>query len=150
MTELRHPKWEERLNAFAESAATRPYKPGQWDCLLMPAAAVKAVTGKDYGRGHRGKYTTAAGAALHLKRMGFDSPLALLDSLFPQKPIGFAQRGDLVLCKTESGDNPGVCMGEFALLAGEEGPLRASIDLWLKAWAIGEQHADLPKKRKRK
>lgn len=146
----RHPQWEERLNAFAEKAATQPYAPSRWDCLLMPADAVKAVTGSDHGRGHRGKYRTEAQSSAYLRKLGFDNPAEFLDSLFEQKPIGFAQRGDLVLCKTETGNNPGVCMGEFALVAGEDGALRAPRGLWLKAWAIGEQFADPPKKLKRK
>lgn len=150
MTHNRKPNWEDRLVAFAKATEGRPYKYGSWDCMLMSAAGAQAITGKDYGRGHRGKYKTGAGAVLHLKKLGFSSPAEMIDSLFEQKPIGFAQRGDVVLCKTDNGDNPGICLGDFVLLIGEDGPIKAGRELWLKAWAVGEQHADVPKKRTRK
>lgn len=148
----RHPQWEQRLGALIEGGASRPYVYGKWDCVMFPVDAAKAVTGKDHGRGHRGKYSTAAGAARYLKKLGFDSPEAALDSLFAEKPAGFAQRGDLVLCRTGSGDNPGVCMGAHALVVGvarspaSSGPpgaevaglIRVPRDLWLKAWAVGD------------
>lgn len=142
---LRHPLWEARLLEFVEANRDRPHEWGRWDCLLMTAAAVHAVTGKDHGRGHRGKYRSLASAYRHLHRLGFTSPETLLDSLFDEKPIGFAQRGDLVLCRTDSGNNPGVCMGDFALVvaqAGErEGLLPVHRAEWLKAWAIGDHHS---------
>lgn len=154
MTHARHPQWETRLLALIEKNRGRAYAYGRWDCLMMPAAVVKAVTGKDHGRGHRGQYRSPASASRYLRSLGFDSPAALLDSLFVAKPIGFAQRGDIVLCKTDSGDNPGVCMGGHALVVGQqgeaEGLVRVPRELWLKAWAVGEQHADVPKMRKRR
>jgi len=129
--------------------ASRPYAYGQWDCLLFPAAAVAEVTGTDYGKGHRGKYKSAASASRYLRSLGHATPESYLDSMFPQKPIGFAQRGDLVLCDlgaveaedSPSGPVPGVCMGDFALcLAAIEGAqvmARVPRQFWLKAWAIG-------------
>jgi hypothetical protein len=141
----RLPDWEQRLHDVVAKNLTRPYEFSQHDCLLWPAAAIKAVTGKDYGRGHRGKYNSHAKAYRHLKQMGFNGPAALLDSLFNEKPVGFAGRGDIVLVHTESGDNPGVVVGDFALLVGEqgeaEGLIRAPRSLWLKAWAVGDHHS---------
>lgn len=149
MTHARHPQWEQRLLDLVAAAVARPYAYSHWDCLLMPAAMVRAVTGKDFGRGHRGKYRSAASASRYLRKLGFDSPEAMLDSLFPQKPIGFAQRGDLVLA---ADGVPGVCMGDFALSVGEgeAGMVRVPRADWIKAWAIGEQHCDPPKPRKRR
>jgi hypothetical protein len=154
MSALRHPQWEQRLHAVVEANLDRPYAWGQHDCLIFPANVVKAVTGKDHARGHRGKYNSLATAYRHLQEMGFTSPAALLDSLFERKPVGFAQRGDLVLCKTESGDNPGVCMGDFALVVGQqgerEGLIRVPRALWLEAWAVGDHHSTYRQPRKRK
>lgn len=132
----RHPKWDARLAECVSRCRRKPYTPSHHDCLLWPAEAVKAVTGKDHGRGHRGKYKSTATAYRYLQSLGFKSPEAYLDSLFETKPVGFAQRGDLVLVHTESGDNPGVCMGSFVLVAGETELLRAPRALWLKAWAV--------------
>lgn len=137
---MRGPGWEQRLTALISGNRERPHEFGQWDCLLWPAAAVKAVTGRDFGRGHRGKYRSLASAYQHLQKMGFDSPEALLDSLFKEKPVGFAQRGDLALCSTLSGEQPGIVMGDYALIAGEQedvtGLIRVPRAWWLKAWAV--------------
>lgn len=146
----RHPLWEARLNALLAERSNAPYYYGSNDCLLFPAAAVKAVTGKDHGRGHRGKYKSAASASRYLRSLGHESPEGYLDGLFPEKPIGFAQRGDLVLA--EDGI-PAVCMGDYALSVGaedsREGLVRVPRTQWVKAWAIGEQHADVPRKRRK-
>jgi hypothetical protein len=142
--ERRH-DWEARLSALVAANRARPHAYGQWDCLLWPAAAVKAVTGRDFGRGHRGKYRSQASAYRHLQALGFKSPAALLDSLFEEKPVAFAGRGDLVLVKSESGEQPGVVVGASALVAGQQGEREGLIAMprtaWLKAWAVGEQHA---------
>lgn len=136
----RRPDWEARLIALIAANSKRPYTFAQWDCLFFPAAAVKAVTGKDHGRGHRGKYRSAASASRYLRSLGFDSPEQFLDSLFDEKPIGFAQRGDLVL---GSDGIPGVCIGDVALSVGEgsAGLVRVPRAQWVKAWAVGDHHS---------
>lgn len=136
----RHPLWEQRLVGLIEKSRERPYAYGRHDCLLWPAAAVKAVTGKDHGRGHRGKYRSAASASRYLRSLGFDSPEQFLDSLFDEKPIGFAQRGDLVL---GSDGIPGVCIGDVALSVGDgsAGLVRVPRAQWVKAWAVGDHHS---------
>lgn len=139
---MRHPNWEQRLSAFVSKSFERPHEYGGHDCLLFPAGAVKAVTGKDFGRGHRGKYRSPASAVRHLKSMGFTSPEALLDSLFEERPVSFAQRGDLVLVPGDGGwDFPGVCYGDTALviadIEGREGLFESPRHEWLKAWAVG-------------
>ena len=115
----RVPDWEQRLHDVIAANLARPHEYGRHDCLIFAGNVVKAITGKDFARGHRGKYDSHAKAYRHLKQMGFASPEALLDSLFDEKPIGFAGRGDIVLVHTESGDNPGIVIGDFALLVGE-------------------------------
>lgn len=138
-TASRHAQWEARLSAFVAKNMTRSYAWGRWDCLLFAADAVKAVTGKDHGRGHRGKYKSHAGAYRHLKDMGFSSPEELLDSLFDEKPVGFAGRGDLVMANDGI---PALCMGAFALSVGQEGNheglVRVPREQWVKAWAVGD------------
>lgn len=134
--------WEPRLSQAVRDNASRPHEYGRWDCLLWPAAAVKAVTGKDFGRGHRGKYRSQASAYRYLGTLGFDSPAAMLDSLFPERPVGFAQRGHLALCDTPSGLVPGVIVGDTALVVSEiaatdgavSGMARIVRARWLKAW----------------
>lgn len=148
-TPRRH-DWEQRLSALIAKNLARPHAYGSWDCLLWPAEAVKAVTGRDFGRGHRGKYRSHAGAYRHLRAIGFDSAEALLDSLFAEKPIGYAQRADLVLVEMPDSAAPGlvgarvpaVCIGAEALAifedaAGNSGLARFPRVLWRKAWSVG-------------
>lgn len=166
----RRADWEARLGALVAKNRARAHEFGHWDCLLWPAAAVKAVTGHDFGRGHRAKYKSQAQAYRHLKRMGVESPEKLLDGLFDCKPVGFAQRGDLVLVampalsKAEHGidiearEIPAVVTGDEALLVGDfivggtasVGFLRVPRERWLKAWAVGGHHAGKLSKSRRK
>jgi hypothetical protein len=134
----RLPDWEERLGVYVASARERPHEYGRHDCMLHWAGAVEAVTGEDHGAGHRGKYRNRVGAYRYLKRLGFDSPEALLDDRFEQVPAAFAQRGDIVL----AGDGiPAVCMGAFALSVGEQGDFHGLVCVprtdWVKAWRVG-------------
>jgi hypothetical protein len=134
---MRRPDWEARLSALVEKRKSAPYTPSRHDCLLWPADAVKAVTGKDFGCGHRGKYKSTASGYRHLReKLGHDSPESLLDSLFDEKPIGFAGRGDLVLADDGI---PAICMGAFALSVGEGavGLVRVPRETWIKAWTVG-------------
>lgn len=139
---MRRADWEQRITALVDEVRDKPYAYGSHDCLLWPAAVVKAVTGKDYGRGHRGKYRSAASAYRYLQSLGFNSPESYLDSLFDEKPVGFAQRGDLVLA---SDGIPAGCMGAFALSVGVEGNTEGLVKVprsdWVKAWAVGEHHS---------
>lgn len=157
----RHPLWEQRLHALIEKRFNARHAYGRNDCLLLMADAVKALTGKDLGRGHRGKYKSAASASRYLRSLGHETPESYLDSLFAEKPIGFAQRGDIVLVpgnsvpgQPESWALPAICYGDVALAIGaseeREGLHRIPRALWLKAYAVGEMHADIPKPRKRR
>jgi hypothetical protein len=149
----RHPQWEQRLHEFVLANIARPYVWSQHDCLIFAANVAKAVIGKDFAKGHRGKYKSHASAYSYLRKaFGVKSPEALLDTLFPRKAVGFAGIGDLVLCRVDLAegadgaptvaDLPGLCMGAFALIAGETGLIKVPRgDRWLKAWAVGEHHS---------
>jgi hypothetical protein len=93
------------------------------------ARITRAATGANTSRSPRLRY---------LKKLGHDSPEALLDSLFEQKPPGFAHRGDLVM---EDDGIPMLCMGAFALSVGQEGNREGLVKVprsrWVKAWRVG-------------
>jgi hypothetical protein len=97
------PNWEQRLHDVRSTAAfERPHVYGEHDCLLWSAAVVKAVTGKDLARGHRRKYRTGPARPLpqaHRLRQR----QAMIDAHLEEKPIGFAQVGDLVLVPGDQG-----------------------------------------------
>lgn len=137
MTLTRLPDWEERFAALLAEARDRPHAYGGHDCLLFCAAVVEAITGTDWGSEHRGRYRTEAGSTRYLRRLGFDSAEAMIDSLLPERPVAFARRGDLVL----AGGIPGACVGGTALFVGQEedraGLVREPRAAWAKAWAVG-------------
>lgn len=132
--------WEQRLNDYIAEASPKPYAYGRHDCLLHCATAVKAVTGTDHGKKHRGKYKSAASASRYLRSLGADSPEQFLDGLFEEKPVGFAQRGDLVLVDIAEQRLPGVCLGDKAAVVGEiegfEGLILIARPAWVKAWSV--------------
>jgi hypothetical protein len=141
---MRHPQWEARLQEFIVKNAARPHDWSDWHCLLFAADAIKAVTGKDLARGHRRKYKDSISAYRYLKqKLKADSPEALIDSMLDRKPVGFAQRGDIVM--GEDGI-PMLCMGAFALSVAEgtTGMVRVPREQWVKAWAVGEHHSSWP------
>ncbi len=105
--------------------------------MLHCGDAVEAVTGKNLSKKHRGKYRSQATAVRHLKSLGFDTPEQMLDSLFDEIPVGFAQRGDIVLTPPNDDSGwpvPAVCLGAKAQCAGGIFEPRSR---WLKAWKVG-------------
>lgn len=93
-------------------------------CISFASTMVEAVTGKDYYAELGGEldYSSPATAMRALKKLGFDSTDQLLGSIFPEKRISYAIRGDLVLVKT---DDPSLDAEEvrgFALAVGVADP----------------------------
>lgn len=148
----RHPRWEQRLHTLIVKKRTLAHDYGAHDCLIWCGLAVKAITGDDIVTKHLGKYDSHAKAYRYLKRLGHESPAAYLDSLFDEKPVSFAGRGDLVLVAIPEelapgvGELPAVVIGADALAivadaADHEGLARFPRPMWLKAWAVGEHHS---------
>lgn len=134
---MRRPDWDERLSAYLTTMAAEPHAYGRHDCMTFAAGAVKALTGRDPARGHRGKYGSAKAAARYLKSLGFNSPAAMIYSVLKRKPVAFAGRGDIV---ADAKGVPGVCIGGDALFVGQdgeaEGLVRKPRSDWRKAWHV--------------
>lgn len=130
------PDWDARLCAYLERVERLPHTYGRHDCMLFAAGAIEAQTGRDFAEGHRGRYRSQAGAVRYLRGLGFNSFEAMLDAILPERPLGFVQRGDIVL----AGGVPGVCAGAVALFVGEqdgaEGLVICPRPDWHKAWAV--------------
>jgi uncharacterized protein DUF6950 len=134
--------WDQRFSEWLELTSCRPHRFGHFDCLMQPAGAIEAQTGRDFGEGHRGRYRSARGAAAYLRRLGFSSPGALLDSILDPVPPAFAQRGDIALVNLPDGEGaPGVVIGGEALFMvhGAAEPLRLPRAMWVKAWSVGRR-----------
>lgn len=90
---------------------SKEFKWGEWDCF---AYAVEAA-GLDVSHLPPRRYRTQTGAMLYLKRNGFDSLEALMDSLAEPVPVGFAQRGDILMRE----GCLGICKGATGLFLAE-------------------------------
>lgn len=101
----RLPDWEGRLTAYL-SAPGRVFEYGVSDCALFAAGAVEAVTGVRPFPDIAGTYHDAESAAEVLRALG-GTLFRTVDTAFPRKAVGFAQRGDLVMAQKAIG----VCMG---------------------------------------
>ena len=86
-----------RLIEYVSKAARTPFEWGTHDCALFAAGAVKAQTGKDPARGLRGRYSTAAGAMKHLRKLGYDRIEDLAAERLEEISPAFAQVGDLAV-----------------------------------------------------
>lgn len=133
----RLPDWEDRLSAWLADCAGASFEWGKLDCLMFAAGAVKAVTGFDPAKGHRGKYKSHASSVRYLKTLGATSASDYLDTLFPRVPKAMARRGDLVSFE----GNTGVCISTVGLFVGIEndqpGLIRIPFREWQSAWSIG-------------
>ena len=137
----RRPDWQRRLSAWLKANAARRHVYGRHDCMVgLAAGVIKAVTGKDPARGHRGKYRSKRAAALYLKRtFGVESPATLLDALLPARPVMKARRGDLV-----AGEDgiPAVCLGGRAAMIGADGAREGLVTMprrhWVRSWGVGD------------
>jgi hypothetical protein len=108
----RKPDWKIRLITYLGEAARKPFQPGKHDCALFAAGAVKAMTGKDFARGYRGRYRTLKGGLKTLQKAGFADHIALAASLLEDIPVSFAGPGDLAVIATPDGPALGVVQGE--------------------------------------
>ncbi len=130
----RLPDWEARLSAYIAERAEMPFQWGVNDCALFGAGAVHALTGEDFGKPWRGKYSTEAGAAKALKRRGFDDVAGpFTQALGEPVAAAFARRGDIV----SDGANLGVMWAPGALFVGEAGLVRQPFVTLVRAWRVG-------------
>ena len=106
----RLPDWEMRLSNFMQANERRAFEWGQWDCILFACAAAEAITGEDRAAQYRGRYSDNEGARAALRELGKGTLLRTVDSQFARKPVGNAQRGDLVW----RDGCVGVCLGDKA------------------------------------
>lgn len=113
---MRFPDWEARLSAWVAENRDRPHAWGEHDCILAGCSAVEAMTGRDPAKKYRGAYSDEEGAAKALRKLGKGTLLKTVDAEFDRKPVGRAQRGDLVWFN----GSVGICMGGFGLFVGEE------------------------------
>jgi hypothetical protein len=100
--------WAERLAAIVDARRHVPFAWGTNDCALWIADVVLEMTGHDLGAAHRGTYDDERGALRHIHAAG---GLRELLAELPEKPVGLAQRGDVVIAVLDGRDTFGVVVG---------------------------------------
>lgn len=96
------------LASFIESRRAAKFEWGVNDCALFAADWVLTVTGVDHAEGLRGKYDDEAGARRLIEQAG---GMAAFAAELSPTPLGFAQRGDVVLAVIDGHETFGVCLG---------------------------------------
>jgi hypothetical protein len=127
----KHANWERALSEYLAGVDIAAM--GAAPCAKFVSGAVLSQTGRDIHEPFEGKYTTPIGAVKALIKYGAGTLEATFDSLFDERPIGFAQRGDVIFYD----DSVGICVGGHAIFI--NGGVFENIERarWVKAWAVG-------------
>lgn len=105
-----------------------PFVWGESDCCLVVADIVKAFSDIDIAEGLRGKYKTAKGSLMALKRHGEGDIASTVDRTLNRKPRHESTRGDVVLVKTEAGESLGLLFNTRVWAMSQEGLVDLPVD----------------------
>lgn len=90
--------WADALMGVVSEETAAAYAPGRHDCFVMACRTVEALTGQRPYADVR--YTTDAGAVKAMRKRGFERLGDAMAALFPERPAGHAQRGDIAVLET--------------------------------------------------
>lgn len=102
---MRKQNWPRIIAEEIKNLQSTPFSWGDKDCCLAVADIIKAFTGEDLVEEFRGRYKTARGSLMALKRYGQGSIRATVDKKLPSIPVDQAGRGDIGIVKTEAGES---------------------------------------------
>lgn len=139
----RLPDWPARLSAFFKENRSRKFQYGEWDCCLMAAAAIEAMTGVHPDPSCVGAYSnrgqcnclikrrTGKFGAQHIWRQ------VMQQNGYEERPASFAQRGDPVLIKRTSSYSVGiVALDGDVIVAASKGLVKIPRDRAVSSWQI--------------
>ena len=149
--------WAERLNAYLEACENKPFQWGQHDCVQFACGAVEAMTGERPLPQLCGHYTTAREAARSIAAYGENLEAAVTAQC---RQLGFveisplrAQRGDVVLLATDSGDDLSIPergalgiigMNGLPVFVDTHELLEVPLEVVRRAWKICPEASGLP------
>lgn len=113
--------WQAQLRDYLRSIAREPFFIGKHDCATFTAAAVKAMTGRDYMRGLRGYRTVSEGLRKVQAVTGHADHIAYVASIFDEVAPSFAQVGDIAVVEGIGGDALGIVQGAHVYTIGATG-----------------------------
>lgn len=123
----RLPDWPQRLSEFFKVNRARKFQYGEWDCCLMAAAAIEAMTGAHPDPSFIGAYKTRPQCKYliekHTGKTGAEHiwRKVMQQSGYVERGAAFAQRGDPVLIKRTGGYSVGIIAldGDVIVAAGK-------------------------------
>lgn len=120
----RHADWHIRLRQYLREAWLKPFCPGEHDCWMFTAGAVKAMTGEDIAKDWHGVYKTVPRGLAIMHKRGFESLADLAASHLPElsNPVT-AKPGDVAALMTDEGLALGIVQGARIYVAGQYGLL---------------------------
>lgn len=130
---MRLPGWETALVEEIDRARSLQFRWGVHDCATWAFDVRLRLTGQDAAAAWRGRYSTSAGAARVMRRLGWETLPAMGCSLLgnPIQPL-CAQRGDIVICNGAFG----ICAGAFAVFLAQTGLTERPMAAATMAWRI--------------
>jgi hypothetical protein len=128
--------WPTRLNDHIEEWRHKKFEWGKADCALFCLYAEKAICGSSRFDDFIGKYCSAAGSAKALLKIGAGdlatSVGARLTEIEPYK----AQRGDVALIDTPTGDALSLVIGDKVAAMGQDGLVFLPLSAAKQAWKV--------------
>lgn len=147
---IRFEDWPERLAAFLEAAAERPFSWANWNCCIFVCAAVEAMTGKNPAEFFTIDYSDKETALRAMYRFGGGNAYQVAEAIAaeyaaPLVPVTKARRGDVVFLDHMdlTSRTPGGSIGIVDLTArnvcflAPDGLARAPTLRCLHAWQVG-------------
>jgi hypothetical protein len=116
----------------------KPFVWGENDCCLFAANSVLALTGKDLAEEFRGKYHTKRGAAIALKKHGFNSIEQLLTAKLGSSiaPLT-ATYGDVALIENHQGElAAGIVFRSSVYCVSPQGLTQLPISTVIRVWRV--------------
>lgn len=144
----RHRDWRRRLERFIDEAERTPFAWGTADCGPEWAGrAIEAVLGIDIAAQFRGRYRTATGAAMVIRRAGHRDLANLVRALLAEATgadceihPSVARYGDLMAIPELTGVGwvLGICNGERILVRRADGKGTVERLAATRAWRLGD------------
>lgn len=120
---MRRESWRVDFFEAIERHRPHPFAWGTHDCAILTADCIEAVTGIDPAQGFRGHYSSRDETEALLRARGFDSPIAILASLFDEIHPAFATVGDVAIVPTRWGPATAPIAGSEIVVFSPGGPM---------------------------
>lgn len=133
---MRKQNWPRIISEEITKHTHIPFAWGEKDCCLAVADIIIAYTGVDLVSEFRGRYRTARGATMALKRYGKGTIKDTVDTKLPSIDVSQAGRGDIGLVKTDGGESLAIIFSQIAWAMTYEGLVDLPLDRLVCAWRV--------------